>query len=119
MREPSWQLASQNKRPSLRTAPRSESAIAATLLQVDLATGLFELLLHRFGLGLGDALLHHLGSGVDETLGVGETHLGQFADGLDHANLVGTGLGELDVEGGLLLFRSGCCCTWSCCHHHG
>jgi hypothetical protein len=72
------------------------------LLELDFGASLFELLLGGFGGVLGDAF-EHLGRGAfDELLGVGEAETGShFAHRLDDGDLVGTAIGDDDVEFGL------------------
>ena len=74
------------------------------LLDLDLRTSLFELLLEVLGILLGHALLQSLRSGLDESLGLGQAQTGDLADSLDDLDL-GSSVetGEDDVELGLLL----------------
>ena len=74
------------------------------LLDLDLRASLFELLLEVLGILLGHALLQSLRSGLDESLGLGQTQTGDLADSLDDLDL-GSSVetGEDDVELGLLL----------------
>src|SRR5206468_2372404 len=73
------------------------------LLQLDRCAGLFELALDRVGLFLGEAFLDRVGRPVDEVLRLLETQARDRADDLDHLDLLSTGRGEDNVEGGLLL----------------
>src|SRR5690606_23404809 len=73
----------------------------------DLRAGLFELLLEVLGLGLANALLEDLGRALDEVLRLLEAEARDLADDLDHVDLVGAGVLELDVELGLLLRSRG------------
>ena len=75
-------------------------ALRAKLLQLDLAAGLFDLLLQSLGVVLGHALLQGLGSALDSGLGLGQALAGDLADNLDDLDL-GSG-----VEAGCLLYTS-------------
>src|SRR5699024_3686033 len=74
------------------------------LLQLDLAAGLFDLLLQLLGLVLGHALLQGLGSALDSGLGLSQALAGDLADDLDDLDL-GSGVkaSQDHVEVGLLL----------------
>ena len=74
------------------------------LLDLDLRASLFELLLEVLGILLGHALLQSLRSGLDESLGLGQTQASDLADSLDDLDL-GSSVeaGQNDVEVGLLL----------------
>ena len=78
------------------------------LLDLDLRASLFELLLEVLGILLGHALLQSLRSGLDESLGLGQTQTSDLADSLDDLDL-GSSVetGEDDVELGLLLGSGG------------
>ena len=78
------------------------------LLDLDLRASLFELLLEVLGILLGHALLQSLRSGLDESLGLGQTQASDLADSLDDLDL-GSSVetGEDDVELGLLLGSGG------------
>src|SRR5207247_1312508 len=90
---------------SLRLIGRAPSGTVPSrrLLQLDGGTGLFELALDRVGLFLGEAFLDRVGCTVDEVLRLLEAEARDRADDLDHLDLLAAGLGEHDVEGGLLL----------------
>src|SRR5919204_1058816 len=75
------------------------------LLELDLGAGLFQLRLDLVGLFLGRALLDRVGSAVDQVLGLLQAQAGDRANDLDHLDLLVAGVGEHDVEGGLLLRR--------------
>src|SRR5579871_256631 len=74
-----------------------------SLLELDLGTGLFELLLHLVGIGLRHPLLESLGRALDQVLGLLEAEAGDLADDLDDGDLVRAGFLQLDVELRLLL----------------
>ena len=57
------------------------------LLDLDLRASLFELLLEVLGILLGHALLQSLRSGLDESLGLGQTQTSDLADSLDDLDL--------------------------------
>src|SRR5205085_12310692 len=76
---------------------------AKWLLELHLRTGGLELLLDFLGLGLVGAFLDRLGRAFDEILGLLEAEARDGTDFLDDADLVRAGLGEDDVELGLLL----------------
>ena len=67
------------------------------LLQFDLGASLFELLLHRLGVGLGDAFLD-LATGFGQVLGFLQAQTGDFAHDLDHVDLVRAGIGQVMAE---------------------
>src|ERR1700690_506039 len=71
------------------------------LLNFNLCTCIFELLLEAFGVSLGHAFLDALGSAVHQILGFLETELGELAHHLDDLDLLGTRLLENDRELGL------------------
>ena len=74
------------------------------LLDLDLAAGVFDLLLEFFRLVLGSAFLEGLRGGLDERLRLGEAQAGDLADDLDDLDLRGgVEAGEDDVEVGLFL----------------
>src|SRR3990170_4590867 len=75
--------------------------------------------LDRLGLFPGDALLPRLGGGIDEVLGLLEAQAGQFADRLDHQDLVRADLGQHRVELRLLLHCGGGPCISSGCRGSG
>src|SRR6266487_6116622 len=87
----------------LRGGLTPDSRLLLELLQLDGGAGLFELALDRVGLFLGDAFLDRVGRAVDEVLRLLEAEARHRADDLDHLDLLAAGLGEHDVEGGLLL----------------
>src|ERR1700739_4504696 len=73
------------------------------LLQLDLGAALFQLLLHRLGVGLGHAFLHGLRSALDQVLGFLQAQTGDFAHDLDDVDLLcRVDAGEDDRELGLL-----------------
>src|SRR2546423_7596161 len=95
-----------------RRAPDGRPLLTAVvwveLLDLDGGAGLLELGLELVGLLALDALLDGLGRLVDEGLGLLEAQAGRRADDLDDLDLLVTGAGEDDVDGGrLLLLRSG------------
>src|SRR6266498_390818 len=96
----------------LRGGLTPDSRLLLELLQLDGGAGLFELALDRVGLFLGDAFLDRVGRAVDEVLRLLEAEARHRADDLDHLDLLAAGLGEHDVEGGLLL-RYRCSCSSS------
>src|SRR5258708_1615530 len=71
------------------------------LLHFDLRTGVFQLLLRCFGVGLADAFLDRLGRAIDQVLGFLETEARELAHRLDDVHLVVTERGEHDGELGL------------------
>ena len=74
------------------------------LLQLDLAAGLFDLLLHSLGIVLGQAFLQGVGHALDGSLGLGQAQTGDFADDLDDLDLLsGVEASQDHVELGLLL----------------
>ena len=91
----------------LRGCPRSG------LLQFGLGASFFELRLHRFSVGFRDAFLD-LATGFGEIFGFFQAQTGDFAHDLDHVDLVRAGVGQDDVEFGLLFGRSSSCCSRWC-----
>ena len=91
------------------------------LLEFDLSAGSFELLLEVFSFSLGSAFLNSLGSAFDEVLGFLEAEAGDFANSLNHGDLVGTNVSENDVEFGLFFSGRGSSATSSRsnCHSGG
>ena len=81
------------------------------LLEFDLSAGSFELLLEVFSFSLGSAFLNSLGSAFDEVLGFLEAEAGDFANSLNHGDLVGTNVSENDVEFGLFFSGRGSSAT--------
>src|ERR1700730_1541772 len=80
------------------------------LLDLHLRAGVLELLLHRFGIGLGNGFLDRRGCALDQVLGFLEPEAGELADHLDHGHfLVGGVLLQSDGEFRLLLGRRACC----------
>src|SRR5262249_19454987 len=77
----------------------------SALLELDSRSRFFKLALDLVGLFLRGALLDRLRSRVDEVLRLLEAETGHRAHDLDHLDLLAAGLGEHDVEGGLLLRR--------------
>ena len=78
------------------------------LLDLDLGSGCLDLLFDLLSLFLGGSLLDGLGSTLNKCLGLRETESGDCcADLLDDADLIGSGLLEDYVKGGLFL-GSGC-----------
>ena len=85
---------------------RPVGSAAEIYLTSTFAPASVELLLDRLGVGLVDAFLDVLRRAVDEVLGLLEAEVGDLADRLDDADLVGAGVGEDDRELGLLGGRS-------------
>src|SRR6185503_4310431 len=83
--------------PPLPSCERSRS-----LLQLDGAAGILDLLLDLLGLFLVDAFLDRLGSAFDQRLRLAEAKAGDRANFLDHVDLLAAVAGEDDVEFGLL-----------------
>src|SRR6185503_8236969 len=83
--------------PPLPSCERSRS-----LLQLDGAAGILDLLLDLLGLFLVDAFLDGLGSAFDQRLRLAEAKAGDRADFLDHVDLLPAVAGQDDVELGLL-----------------
>src|SRR5580698_458333 len=80
----------------------------AVLLDLHLRANVFQLLLHRFGIGLVDGFLDVLGNALDQVLRFLQAQAGQFAHHFDHAHfLVGRVFLQNHGELGLLLSRSG------------
>ena len=77
------------------------------LLNLDLGSRRFELLLGRGGLFLAHVFLDGLGRALDQVLGLLQAQRGQLADGLDDVDLVGADLLEDDGELRLLFRRRG------------
>jgi hypothetical protein len=77
----------------------------ASLLDLDLGAGFFELLLDRRRFVLVDAFLDGLRRGLDEVLGLLEAEARHFADDLDDVDLVAADIGQRDGELGLLFGR--------------
>ena len=77
------------------------------LLEGDLGTGLFELLLGGFGVSLREAFLDSLRGALDEVLRLLEAKARELTDGLDAGDLVRAGGLEDHVELGLLLSGGG------------
>src|SRR2546430_4871871 len=73
-----------------------------TLLQLDGAAGILDLLLDLLGLVLVDAFLDRVGSARDQRLRLAEAKTGDHALFLDHVDLLAAVTGEDDVELGLL-----------------
>src|SRR5205823_14579786 len=73
-----------------------------SLLQLDGAAGILDLLLDLLGLVFVDAFLDRLGSALDQRLGLAEAKAGDRADFLDHVDLLAAVAGQNDVELGLL-----------------
>ncbi len=86
----------------MASAPRAKSK----LLDFDLGASVFELLLERFGVGLGDGFLDGLRSAINEVLRFLQAQAGDGADNLNHFNLLVASGQQDDVELGLL-FSSG------------
>src|SRR6185369_12491448 len=79
-----------------------------SLLELDGAAGILDLLLDLLGLFLVDAFLDGLRSAFDQRLRLAEAKAGDRADFLDHVDLLAAVAGENDVELGLLFgSRSG------------
>ena len=85
------------------------SAPHSPLFHFDNGARIGELLLDGLGLFLGNALFYALGRSVDQFLGFFQAQAGDFANGLDHIDLVGADLFEDDGEFGLLFRRSRGC----------
>src|SRR4051812_15662628 len=83
--------------------PAPLNAIEQRLLDLDLGTGLFHLLLDGFRVGLVDAFLDGLRRAIDEILGLLQAQARHFAHGLDGVDLVLAGGREDHGELGLLL----------------
>src|SRR5690606_26249732 len=75
------------------------------LLQLNLGAGSLELRLDLLGFVLRYAFLHRLGRGLDQILGLLQAQARDGAHFLDHVDLLGAGIGQDDVELGLLLSR--------------
>ena len=89
------------RRPGKTGAPEGKRE----LLDFDLGTGGFDLLLDLFGFGFGDTTLEHFRSAFDEGLGFGEAETGdRAADFLNDSNLVRAAFGEDNIEFGLFFF---------------
>src|SRR5271169_1096384 len=90
------------------------------LLDFDLGSGVFELLLDRGRLVLVDALFDSLGGAIHQVLGFLQAQAGDFADSLDHVDFVRADFGEDDGELRLLLGRAACRARArrSARHHH-
>src|SRR4029453_7448568 len=73
-----------------------------SLLDLDLRSHLFELLLDCRRLVLRHAFLDCLGRALDEVLGFLQSETRDFANDLDDVDLVGADLGEVHREFGLL-----------------
>ena len=73
-----------------------------------------EFRLELLSLSLGHALFNHLRSLVDYCLRLFQAKSGRFADNLDNLNLVRADLGQLDIEGILLLLSR----SVSRCRHY-
>src|SRR5918994_5298264 len=91
-------------RPSLARSKRS-------LLQLDGAAGILDLLLDLLGFGLVDAFLDRLRSAFDQRLGFAEAELGDRADLLDDVDLLAAVAGQDHVELGLLFGSRGRRCS--------
>ena len=76
-------------------------------LELDGGAGALEGGLGLLGVFLAGLLDHGLGGGLDQVLGLLETQAGERAHLLDDRDLLATGLGEDDVELGLLLLGGG------------
>src|SRR6266704_383522 len=76
-----------------------------SLLDLGLGAGVDQLLQNRFRIGFGHTLLNGLGRSIYKVLGLLQTEPGEFANGLDHVDLVFAGRVEHDRELGLLLDR--------------
>src|SRR5690606_29848144 len=94
------------KRKSPGRPWRFPGRVNQVLFEFDLRTRVFELLLGVFGGSLVDTFLDGLGRAVDQVLGFLEAQTGDFAHGLDDADLVGADFRQHDGELGLL-FGSG------------
>src|SRR5205085_8022643 len=95
-------------RPFLPRMLQDIRETVGSLLQLDGAAGILDLLLDLLGLFLVDAFLDGLRSALDQRLGFAQAEPGDRADFLDHVDLLAAVAGEDDVELGLLLFgRSG------------
>ncbi len=90
----------------MKPAGTSVRSTLNALLHFDNRTGIGELLLDGLGFFLGNALFNVLGGSVDQFLGFFQAQAGDFADGLDHVDLVGADFFEDDGEFGLLFRRS-------------
>src|SRR5262249_54969036 len=73
------------------------------LLDFDLGTGVFNLFLDRGGLVLVDPLFDRFWRAIDQILGFLQPETGDFADRLDHVDLVRAHLGQHHREFRLLL----------------
>src|SRR5713226_6220307 len=91
------------------------------LLDLYLGAGLFELLLDRGGLVLVDAFLDGLRSAIHEVLGFFQTQASDFADCLDHVDLVAANIREHHGEFRLLFrrCRAARCCPAARRHNRG
>ena len=76
------------------------------LLQLDLAAGLLDLLLHSLGIVLGQGFLQGVGHALNGSLGLGQTQTGDLADDLDDLDLLGADFLQDYVELGLLFSSS-------------
>src|SRR5690606_34805444 len=98
-----WQRLGTGKRRPRDGQPSARPRPPRDLLDLDRSAGLFQLLLDLLGLLPGDALLDRLGGAVHQVLGLLEAQARDLPDDLDDLDLLGTGVGQDDVELGLLL----------------
>src|SRR5690242_20594889 len=104
----SWNLSANEKGRLRYEPPFAFSWPGRTLLQLDGAAGILDLLLDLLGLFLVDAFLDRLRGAFDQRLRLAEAKAGDRADFLDHVDLLAAVAGENDVELGLLFSRSRC-----------
>src|ERR1700685_2871542 len=88
------------------------------LLDFDHRASVRKLLLDGLGFLFGNALFYRLGRSVNQLLGFFQAQAGDFADSLDHVDLVGTDFLEHDGEFRLLFRRSRRCCSTAAARHH-
>src|SRR5213594_3842871 len=81
------------------------------LLDLGLGAGVDQLLQNRFRVRFGHAFLDGLGRSIHQVLGFLQTEPGDFADRLDHVDLVFAEPGEHDRELGLFFHRRGSSAT--------
>src|SRR6202451_1005060 len=88
------------------------------LLDFDHRASVRKLLLDGLGFLFGNALFYRLGRSVDQLLGFFQAQAGDFADSLDHIDLVGADFLEHDGEFRLLFRRSRRCRSTAAARHH-
>ena len=89
------------------------------LLNLNLCASCLELLSDLLCLVLSNCFLDGLGSTLNEVLSVLKSKAGELTNNLDNVELACASCLKDNVELGLLLYGSCCCCAGSCCNCYG